>query len=82
MATAFCNSIFLLNGNSCQMFDACIFMTLNETDVDALTHTKQLLNLLCIVYQTLNHSLKAGEQSAPAECKMTSVMSLDGVTSF
>ena len=30
------------------MFGACIFMT--ENDVDGLTHTKQLLNLFCIVY--------------------------------
>ena len=50
---------FFLNGNSCQMFDACIFMTSNETDVDGLTHTKQLLNLLCIVYQTINHSFES-----------------------
>ena len=30
------------------MIAACIFMT--ASDVDGLTHTKQLLNLLCIVY--------------------------------
>ena len=41
-----------LNGNSCQMIGACIFMTANETrsDGDGFIHTKQLLNLLCIVY--------------------------------
>ena len=30
------------------MIGTCIFMT--ASDVDGLGHTKQLLNLLCIVY--------------------------------
>ena len=37
------------------MIGTCIFMTANEHlkyDVDGLTHTKQLLNLLGIVYIT------------------------------
>ena len=52
----FGNSVFFFNGKSCQMIGACIFMTANETrdlmliNVDGLTQTKQLLNLLCIVY--------------------------------
>ena len=42
---------YFFNGNYCQMLGACIFMTANERpDADWLTHTKQLLNLLCIVY--------------------------------
>ena len=45
------NLYFFFNGTSCQMIGACIFMTSNETprsDLDGLTHTKRLLNLLCI----------------------------------
>ena len=37
----------------CQMIVACIFMTKKinmRSDVDGLTHTKQLLNIVCIVY--------------------------------
>ena len=49
MAVAFGKSV-LFNGKS------CIFMTANQSsraDVDRLTHIKQLLNLLCIVYISL-----------------------------
>ena len=49
---AFGNSVFFLNGKFCQMIGACIFTTAkwnSRSDVDGLTHTKQLLNLLCIV---------------------------------
>ena len=35
------------NGNSCQMIGTCILIL--RSDVDGLTHAKQLLYLLCIV---------------------------------
>ena len=57
-AAAFGNSVFL-NGNSCQMIDACIFMTPNETRdlktvAKLIVHsvveksTIPLIRLLCI----------------------------------
>ena len=58
-AVAFGNSVFFLNRNSCQMIDACIFSKWNSrSDVYGQTHTKQLLNLLCIVYMFLLRNLE------------------------
>ena len=84
MAAAFGNSVFL-NGHSCQMNGVCIFMAANETcdmiwmgndqkypRYPLVTHTKQLLNLLCIVYANHNafNMFKAFEYMCKEKCSL------------